>query len=73
MATSKTDLQARVIELECRISFLEEELAAATAALAAQALESTRLSARVEALAETLRAKGAGGSLPFEDETPPHY
>ncbi len=65
---------ARIVELECRLTFLEENLDLVSRETAAQGEQLAQLLARMEALVSSLR-QGREGELPavLDEAPPPHH
>ncbi|HIG87469.1 MAG TPA: SlyX family protein [Planctomycetes bacterium] len=65
---------ARIVELECRLTFLEENLELVSRETAAQGEQLVQLLARMETLVSSLR-QGREGELPavLDEAPPPHH
>ena len=68
-------LEARVVELETRIAFLEGTLAEMSDALAAARIEAERNADLFRRVLEEVKASRAGGGMadPADEPPPPHY
>jgi uncharacterized coiled-coil protein SlyX len=66
--------EARIVELECRLTFLEENLELVSRETAAQGEQVAQLLVRMEALVSSLR-QGREGELPavLDEAPPPHH
>ena len=63
----------RLIDLECRLAFLERSLEDLQRLQAAQTLANTRLEERLEALVRTVREQRGNDVGDQEDEPPPPH
>ena len=63
----------RLIDLECRLAFLERSLEDLQRLQAAQTLANTRLEERLEALVRTVREQRGSDVGAQEDEPPPPH
>ena len=63
----------RLIDLECRLAFLERSLEDLQRLQAAQTLANTRLEERLEALVRTVREQRGNDVGAQEDEPPPPH
>lgn len=69
-----SDLQARVVELETRLTFQEQALAELSDALAAARAESARNAELLRrGLEELKQARGGFFADPADEPPPPHY
>jgi SlyX protein len=66
-------LEARVVELETRLAFLEATLAEMSDALAAARMEAERNADLFRRAIEQMKAGGAFAADPAEEPPPPHY
>ncbi len=63
----------RLVDLECRLAFLERSLEDLQRLQAAQTLANTRLEERLEALVRTVREQRGNDVGAQEDEPPPPH
>jgi uncharacterized coiled-coil protein SlyX len=68
-----TASDARLVDLECRLAFLEKALEDQQRLVAAQTLAQTRLEERLEALVRTVREQRGNDVGAQEDEPPPPH